>query len=90
MKRSFENSLELSRRISDNLPDLEISFDQIRKDDRLFNKAKELERHLIDAHDLLWDLKLGLVGVRGEKVKADRRKKRRGRPAKKKADGIIF
>jgi len=69
MKRSFENSLELSRRISDNLPDLEISFDQIRKDDRLFNKAKELERHLIDAHDLLWDLKLGLVGVEGKKSK---------------------
>lgn len=83
MKRSFDNSLELSRKISDNLPDLEISFDQIRKDDRLFNKAKEMERHLIDAHDLMWDMKLGLLGIDGKKSKPAVEKKRRGRPPKK-------
>lgn len=87
MKRSFDNSLELSRKISDNLPDLEISFDQIRKDDRLFNKAKEMERHLIDAHDLMWDMKLGLLGIDGKKSKPAAEKKRRGRPPKKQATG---
>ncbi len=85
MKRSFENSLELSQKISDNLPDLEVSFDQIRKDDRLFSKAKEMERHLADAHDLMWDMKLGLIGIEGKRAKPAGEKKRRGRPPKKKA-----
>jgi hypothetical protein len=84
MKRSFENSIELSRKIANDLPDLEISFEQIRKDEKLYNKAKELERHLIEAHDLLWDLKLALIGVPGKIPIATPGKKRRGRPPKKK------
>ncbi len=85
MKRSFDNSIELSRKIANNLPDLEISFEQIRKDDNLYNRAKELERHLIEAHDLLWDLKIGLVGIPGKNSKLAGEKKRRGRPPKKKS-----
>lgn len=84
MKRSLENSLELSRKISNNMPDLEVSFDLIRKDDKLYSKAKEMERHLADAHDLLWDMKLGLIGIQGKRSKPAGEKKRRGRPPKKK------
>jgi hypothetical protein len=81
MKRSLENSIELSRKIANDLPDLEVSFDQIRKDEKLYTKAKELERHLIEAHDLVWDLKISLVGVPGKPVGLTG-KKRRGRPKK--------
>lgn len=84
MKRSLENSIELSRKITNNLPDLEISFEQIRSDEKLFNKAKELERHLIEAHDLLWDLKIALIGIPGKTTQPTTKKKRRGRPPKKK------
>lgn len=83
MKRSLENSIEISKKINNELPDLEVSFDQIRKDEKLYSKAKELERHLIEAHDLLWDLKLALVGMPG-KASMTESKKRRGRPPKKK------
>lgn len=84
MKRSLENSIELSRKISNDLPDLDLSFDQIRKDDKLYAKAKEMERHLIDAHDLLWDVKLGLLGIQDNGKKSSGDKKKRGRPSKKK------
>lgn len=84
MKRSLENSIELSRKISNDLPDLELSFEQIRKDEKLYNKAKELERHLIEAHDLLWDVKIALIGVQGKNSPPTAEKKRRGRPPKKK------
>lgn len=84
MKRSLENSIELSRKIANNLPDLEVSFDQIRKDEKHYSKAKELERHLIEAHDLLWDLKLSLIGIQGKTDPVATEKKRRGRPPKKK------
>ena len=84
MKRSLENSAELSRSIANNLPDLEVSFEQIRKDEKLYGKAKELERHLIEAHDLLWDLKFSLMGLPGKAAKPTSEKKRRGRPPKKK------
>lgn len=84
MKRSLENSLEVSKKITNELPDLEVSFDQIRKDEKLYGKAKELERHLIEAHDLLWDLKLALIGIQGKSTVAIAEKKRRGRPPKKK------
>lgn len=84
MKRALENSIELSRNITNNLPDLEMSFEQIRKDEKLFDKAKEMERHLIEAHDLLWDLKFALMGMPGKTVQQTTEKKRRGRPPKKK------
>jgi hypothetical protein len=83
MKRSLENSIELSRKIADNLPDLEVSFEQIRKDEKMYCKAKELERHLLEAHDLLWDLKLALIGVPSKTSTTTPGKKRRGRPPKK-------
>jgi hypothetical protein len=83
MKRSLENSLELSKKITNDLPDLDVSFDQIRKDEKLYNKAKELERHLIEAHDLLWDIKIALIGLQGKTSRAATEKKRRGRPPKK-------
>lgn len=84
MKRSLENSIELSKKIANELPDLDVSFDQIRNDDKLYNKAKELERHLIEAHDLLWDVKIALIGIRGKNSPPTAEKKRRGRPPKKK------
>ncbi len=84
MKRSLENSIDLSKNIANNLPDLELSFEQIRKDEKLYNKAKEMERHLIEAHDLLWDLKFSLIGIPGKTVQQTTEKKRRGRPPKKK------
>ncbi len=84
MKRSLENSIDLSRKIANDLPDLDLSFDQIRKDEELYRRAKELERHLIEAHDLLWDMKLALVGIRGRTSRTATEKKRRGRPPKKK------
>ncbi len=84
MKRSLENSIELSKNIANNLPDLELSFEQIRKDDKLYNKAKEMERHLIEAHDLLWDLKFSLMGIPAKTIQQTTEKKRRGRPPKKK------
>ncbi len=83
MKRSLDNSIELSKKISNDLPDLDISFDQIRKDEKLYNKAKELERHLIEAHDLLWDMKLSLLGSQNKNSRTAVEKKRRGRPPKK-------
>jgi hypothetical protein len=83
MKRSLENSIDLSKKIVNDLPDLDLSFDQIRKDDKLYNKAKEMERHLIEAHDLLWDMKMGLIGFQGKNLKLTVEKKRRGRPKKK-------
>jgi peroxiredoxin family protein len=42
-----------------------------------------MERHLIEAHDLLWDMKIGLVGFQGKNLKLTVEKKRRGRPKKK-------
>jgi hypothetical protein len=66
------------------MPDLNVSFEQIRKDEKLYGKAKEMERHLIEAHDLFWDLKLALVGVPSKTDLAATGKKRRGRPPKKK------
>lgn len=84
MKRSLKNSIEISQKITNELPDLEVSFEQIRKDEKLYGKAKELERHLIEAHDLLWDLKLALVGIQGKASVTTTEKKRRGRPPKKK------
>lgn len=84
MKRSFENSIELSRKIANDLPDLDLSFEQIRKDEKLYNRAKELERHLIEAHDLLWDLKIALIGLPGKTLTTTIGKKQRGRPPKKK------
>jgi hypothetical protein len=83
MKRSLENSIELSRSIANNLPDLEVSFEQIRKDDKLYEKAKDLEQDLIEAHDLLWDLKFAIMGLPGKADKQTTEKKRRGRPKKK-------
>jgi len=82
MKRSLENSIELSKKIANDLPDLDVSFDQIRKDDTLYNKAKEMERHLIEAHDLLWDIKIALTGFQGKTSPTTAEKKRRGRPKK--------
>jgi hypothetical protein len=84
MKRSLENSIELSRSIANNLPDLEVSFEQIRTDDKLYEKAKDLEQDLIEAHDLLWDLKFAIMGLPGKAAKQPAEKKRRGRPSKKK------
>lgn len=84
MKRSLENSIELSKKISSELPDLDVSFEQIRNDEKLYSKAKELERHLIEAHDLLWDLKLALMGIQSKASVNTTEKKRRGRPPKKK------
>jgi len=84
MKRSLDNTIELSTKIANNLPDLEVSFEQIRKDEKLYSKAKELERHLIEAHDLLWDLKLSLIGIQDRTAPVATEKKRRGRPPKKK------
>lgn len=83
MKRSLENSIELSRKIANDLPDLDLSFDQIRKDEKLYNRAKELERHLIEAHDLLWDMKIALIGFQGKNSRTTVERKRRGRPPKK-------
>lgn len=85
MKRSLENSIELSKKIANELPDLDVSFDQIRNDDKLYNKAKELERYLIEAHDLLWDIKIALIGIQGKNPSPISDKKRRGRPPKKKS-----
>lgn len=82
MKRSLENSIETSKKITNELPDLELSFEQIRKDEKLYVKSTELERPLIKAHDLLWDLKLALVGMPG-KASMTESKKRRGRRPKK-------
>ncbi len=79
----MENSIELSRSIANNLPDLEVSFEQIRKDEKLYAKAKELELHLIEAHDLLWDLKFAIMGLPGKAAVQTTEKKRRGRPKKK-------
>jgi len=84
MKRSLENSIQLSKNIVNNLPDLEVSFKQIRTDEKLYSKAKELERHLIEAHDLLWDLKFALMGRPSKTIQQKTEKKRRGRPPKKK------
>jgi hypothetical protein len=84
MKRSLENSIELSKNLSNNMPELNVSFDQIRKDEKLYGKAKEMERHLIEAHDLFWDLKLALIGIPSKATQQATEKKRRGRPPKKK------
>ncbi len=38
---------------------------------------------MIEAHDLLWDMKLALVGSHGKTARAAGEKKRSGRPQKK-------
>ncbi len=82
MKRSLDNSIELSKKIANDLPDLDVSFDQIRKDKKLYDEAKAMERHLIEAHDLLWDIKIALTGAPGKASRKSGEKKRRGRPKK--------
>lgn len=74
MQRSLDNSTDLAGKLVKCLPELKGKFEKIRKDEDLYKKSKSLERHLVEAYDLAWDLRVAMSDTG----------KKRGRPPKKK------